>query len=170
MSEIIVNDEDITRRYNMLLREASEGGYFLNPDTGFAMSLVRGLLVNESRYGYPACPCRLATGKKEQDLDIICPCDYRDPDLDASGACYCALYVSEEIRKGVRKPAPVPERRPPRNMRNRERTNPGEGITAPVLPFPVWRCRVCGYLCARTEPPLVCPVCKAKKDRFERFM
>lgn len=33
-----------------------------------------------------------------------------------------------------------------------------------------WRYRVCGYLCARDGPPEVCPVCKAKKDRFERFI
>ena len=38
------------------------------------------------------------------------------------------------------------------------------------LPFPVWRCKVCGYLCAREQPPGICPVCKAKKDRFERFI
>ncbi|MGB2768498.1 MAG: ferredoxin:glutaredoxin reductase, partial [Candidatus Zixiibacteriota bacterium] len=25
-------------------------------------------------------------------------------------------------------------------------------------------------LCARDGPPEVCPVCKAKRDRFERFM
>jgi rubrerythrin len=33
----------------------------------------------------------------------------------------------------------------------------------------VWRCRVCGYLCARTEPPEVCPICKVGKERFELF-
>jgi rubrerythrin len=38
------------------------------------------------------------------------------------------------------------------------------------LSRPVWRCRVCGYLCARDEPPEVCPICKASRDRFERFM
>jgi rubrerythrin len=38
------------------------------------------------------------------------------------------------------------------------------------LAYPVWRCRVCGYLCARDGPPGVCPVCKAEKDRFERFL
>jgi rubrerythrin len=38
-----------------------------------------------------------------------------------------------------------------------------------AFPYPVWRCRVCGYLCARDGPPEVCPICKAKKDRFERF-
>ena len=36
--------------------------------------------------------------------------------------------------------------------------------------YPVWRCRVGGYLAARDEPPEICPVCKAKKDRFELFM
>ena len=38
------------------------------------------------------------------------------------------------------------------------------------LAFPVWRCRVCGYLCAREEPPGICPICKAGKERFDRFM
>jgi rubrerythrin len=38
------------------------------------------------------------------------------------------------------------------------------------LPLPVWRCKVCGYLCARENPPEVCPICKAKKERFERFL
>jgi hypothetical protein len=38
------------------------------------------------------------------------------------------------------------------------------------LKYPVYRCRVCGYVCARDEPPDVCPVCRAKKDRFERFL
>jgi rubrerythrin len=35
--------------------------------------------------------------------------------------------------------------------------------------IPVWRCRVCGYLCARERPPAVCPVCKAGRERFEEF-
>jgi len=33
----------------------------------------------------------------------------------------------------------------------------------------VWRCKVCGYLCARTEPPEVCPICKVGRERFEPF-
>ena len=39
-----------------------------------------------------------------------------------------------------------------------------------ALPYPIWRCRVCGYLCARKEPPEVCPICKAEKERFEHFL
>jgi len=38
------------------------------------------------------------------------------------------------------------------------------------LSKPVWRCNVCGYLCARDAPPEVCPICKVSGDRFERFM
>lgn len=34
---------------------------------------------------------------------------------------------------------------------------------------PVWRCRVCGYLCARDKPPAVCPICKADRERFKEF-
>jgi ferredoxin-thioredoxin reductase catalytic chain len=38
------------------------------------------------------------------------------------------------------------------------------------LAYPVWRCKVCGYLCAREAPPDTCPICKAKKERFEQFI
>lgn len=170
-----ISDGDIDRAYGTLNTEAVEGGYRLNPDAGFTRNLVRGLLKNEQRYGYRACPCRLASGKKEEDLDIVCPCDYRDADIDEFGACYCALYVDEAIAAGSRKVSPVPERRPPRSQRGKvisptARTVPF-GISPPgTLPYPVWRCRVCGYLCARDQPPQICPVCKARKDRFERFI
>jgi rubrerythrin len=33
----------------------------------------------------------------------------------------------------------------------------------------VYRCQVCGYLCAREEAPDLCPICRAKKERFEKF-
>jgi ferredoxin-thioredoxin reductase catalytic subunit/rubredoxin len=168
MNKAEINEEDVETRYKVLDREAREGGYHINPDEEFTKKLVHGLLVNEARYGYPACPCRLSKGIKTEDLDIICPCDYRDPDLDRYGACYCALYVSDTVLSKNQPLSPVPERRPPRSERNSRKTI--QTTRTGTLSFPVWRCRVCGYLCARTEAPLVCPVCKAKKDRFERFM
>lgn len=152
--------------YERLKREGESAGYYLSPDVDFVLDLMEGLLTNGARYGYGSCPCRLADGVREKDLDLICPCDYRDPDLDEYGACYCALYVSEEIALGDKEVEPVPERR------GAER-GPGEhdeewvGLTRSGIP--VWRCRVCGYLCARPKPPLKCPICKADRDRFERF-
>jgi ferredoxin-thioredoxin reductase catalytic subunit len=74
--------------YQKLLHEATAGGYFLNPDPDFNRALVKGLLANTQRYGYPACPCRLAEGERAADTDIICPCDYRDSDITRYGACY----------------------------------------------------------------------------------
>ena len=94
---ITVDEKEVDRIYAILKKETESGGYFLNPDIEFTKNLVRGLMKNEQRYGYRACPCRLASGKKDEDLDIICPCDYRDPDLNDFGACYCALYVNEPI-------------------------------------------------------------------------
>jgi len=177
--------EEIDRLYEKLRTEAAAGGYNLNPDEEFTRDLVESLLVNTHRYGYQACPCRLAEGEREKDLDILCPCDYRDPDLDEFGACYCALYVSDEIASGEKEVEPIPERRPAKEMRDRSRerakgrrggendpVSPTHPITqSPIahLPYPVWRCPVCGYLCARVHPPEKCPVCKADKDRFEPF-
>jgi len=147
-------------------REAEGAGYHLNPDAQFARDLIEGLLTNDRRYGYPACPCRLASGVADEDRDIVCPCDYRDADLLDWGGCYCGLYVSDEVRRGRRALAPVPERRPPKSQRVGQRA----GTLAPRAGrFPVWRCRVCGYLCAREHPPAVCPICKAAADRFEVF-
>jgi ferredoxin-thioredoxin reductase catalytic chain len=74
--------------YSELAREANSRAYFLNPDVDFTKTLVNSLIVNEGRYGYLACPCRLAEGIKGEDLDIICPCDYRDTDLGQYGTCY----------------------------------------------------------------------------------
>ncbi len=160
---------DIEKLYKKLFTEAESTGYFLNPDAGFAVELARGLIANEERYGYRSCPCRLASGNQEHDLDIICPCDYRDADVAEFGACYCALYVSRAVREGEKKAGSIPERRPPPEERRNKKSAYAVNQTG-NLPLPVWRCKVCGYLCAREAPPDVCPICKAKKERFERFM
>ncbi|MGB7054236.1 MAG: ferredoxin-thioredoxin reductase catalytic domain-containing protein [bacterium] len=161
-----VSQADIDVRHEKLNTEAEAGGYHLNPDTEFTKDLVEGLLINDQRYGYPSCPCRLASGNKHEDLDVICPCDYRDADVEEFDTCYCGLYVSTAVIAGKKKIGKIPERRPPKVARIK--VSASAGVSA--LPYPVWRCRVCGYLCARAEPPGVCPICKAKKERFEKFI
>ncbi|MBS3748635.1 MAG: ferredoxin:glutaredoxin reductase [Candidatus Thermoplasmatota archaeon] len=166
-----VTEDDVDRLYHKLKKEAEETGYHLNPDEEHTKTLVRSLLINGKRYGYWACPCRLANGEKKEDLDIICPCDYRDADLNEYGTCYCGLYVSQEVMEGKKEAEPIPERRPKREKRPQHKTSQKSDQTTIESKgsMPIWRCRVCGYLCAREEPPLVCPICKAKQDRFERF-
>jgi len=63
----------------------------------------------------------------------------------------------------------IPERRPPSEKRMKQKQVQVQAVPG-TLPLPVWRCRVCGYLCARDGPPEVCPICKAKKEHFERFI
>lgn len=170
--------EDLMNRLEL---EARAGGYLLNTNREDTLALCDGLLVNAKRYGYRSCPCRVAEGKRETDQDIICPCDYRDQDLDEHGACYCALYVTKEWLDGKIEREVVPERRPPRAERlQKQAAGAATGAAAESQPgptalpalkgkYPVWRCKVCGYLCAREHPPGVCPICKATADRFERF-
>jgi ferredoxin-thioredoxin reductase catalytic subunit len=86
--EISLNSREIEESYQKLKKDAGDFGYYLNPDIEFTRDLVKGILVNEKRYGYGNCPCRLASGNKDEDLDMVCPCDYRDPDLTEFGACY----------------------------------------------------------------------------------
>ncbi len=112
-TDIVILPEKVDALYETLKRWATSTGYNLNPDEEFTRELVEGLLVNRQRYGYQACPCRLAVGDKPQDKDIICPCDYRDPELEEWGACYCALYVSDEVLRGEREVQPIPDIRPP---------------------------------------------------------
>ena len=165
----VVTEAEVEALHRRLDSEAEKGGYHLNPDREFTRGLVRGLLVNEKRYGYFLCPCRLGDEDRQEDLDIVCPCDYRDPDLAEYGCCYCSLYVTQDVLAGARATRRIPERRPARGMRLQFRTSTAAAGPG-ALSYPVWRCRVCGYLCAREQPPESCPVCTAKKDRFERFM
>lgn len=171
-----ITEKDIDRLLQQLDSDAEKGGYHLNSRQEDTRALIQGLLINENRYGYWACPCREASGIKEEDLDIICPCDYRDPDLHDYDACFCGLYVSTAVLSGEKKVKPVPERRPenremPLNNNTAEKSGAGEeSQSGSALKYPVWRCKVCGYLCAREYPPESCPVCRAKKERFEVFM
>ena len=92
------------------LQEAK--GQFFNPDMAMTLDLLGSLLVNKERYGYMACPCRLASGNFELDRDVVCPCAYRDQDVAEYGACFCGLYVSPDVRDGRTALPVVPERRP----------------------------------------------------------
>jgi ferredoxin-thioredoxin reductase catalytic subunit len=171
MSESGISREQIDRLYKKLDKDAEASGYHLNPEEEFTRALVEGLLVNEKRYGYWACPCRLASAKKDADLDIICPCDYRDPDLNDYDTCYCGLYVSQVVVGGRKEIKKIPERRPSKEERKKMKKESEENkIGQSKLSKPIWRCKVCGYLCGRDEPPGVCPICKARKERFEKFL
>jgi ferredoxin-thioredoxin reductase catalytic subunit len=107
---------DAKSLYEMLRRVQEPKGYYFSDDDERVMDLMEALLVNKARYGYMACPCRLASGDKANDRDIICPCVYREPDVAEFGSCYCNLYVSREWNDGEIERQYVPERRPPEKL------------------------------------------------------
>jgi ferredoxin-thioredoxin reductase catalytic chain len=159
--------------------DAKTYGYYLNPDPSFLQDLLDGLKKNEERYGYPSCPCRVASGNLELDRDIVCPCDYRDPDVAQYGACYCALYLRKDLYEGKTPINPIPERRPPEKQARAyafsqasassekgkiQATKSAEQPTD--VRKKLWYCKQCGYVVFREDPPYVCPICKAKREMF----
>ncbi len=99
--------------YEMLKETQEPKGYFFNLDRVTVKELLENLLVNKERYGYMCCPCRLSSGDRKSDSDIICPCEYRAEDVKEYGSCYCNLYVSKEWNENKIPHEYVPERRPP---------------------------------------------------------
>lgn len=107
---------EVENLYEMLRKTQEAKGYFFNKDKERVFELLKALIINKKRYGYMACPCRLASGNKENDKDIICPCVYRVPDVEEYGSCYCNLYVSKEWNQNKISHEHVPERRPPEKI------------------------------------------------------
>ena len=174
--------EEVRRRAEA---DAKTYGYYLTPQPELLKGFLEGLKTNEDRYGYPLCPCRLTSGSFEFDRDIICPCDYRDPDVAQYGACYCRLYVNKQVNESQNLPE-VPERRPLEKQARAYGTEataakqapasgfqekpataiPMTGKTQPTVKKKLWYCKQCGYVVFREDPPYVCPICKAKRDLF----
>ncbi len=174
----MITIEQVRRRTEA---DAKTYGYYLTPQPDLLQMFLEGLKTNEERYGYPLCPCRLTSGNFEYDRDIICPCDYRDPDVAQYGACYCRLYVNKQVYESQNLPE-VPERRPIGKQQRaygtqaepkKEAETAGasaEKPSAPTQAVPVkkklWYCKQCGYVVFREDPPYVCPICKAKREMF----
>ncbi|MBM2834182.1 MAG: Glutaredoxin protein [Candidatus Brocadiaceae bacterium] len=117
--------ETIEKMRDWLVREAKSHGYTINPDKQVVEEILTGLAINEKRYGYKACPCRLATGKYQLDCDIICPCSYCFQDVEKNGRCYCSLFVSDRfVASDPALPQYVPDLR--------ERSETGGSRVAPV--------------------------------------
>ena len=107
---------DAKQLFETLKKVQEPKGYYFNTDQERVNDLMVALLNNKERYGYMACPCRLASGDRVSDKDIICPCEYREPDMKEFGSCYCNLYVSKEWNENKIPHEYVPERRPPEKI------------------------------------------------------
>lgn len=97
--------------YQILKPVQEEKNFYFHTDHDWVLNILKGVLLNKERYGYGSCPCRLATRDPERDQAIICPCQFRDEDVERYGRCYCLLYVSCDVAQGKQNPPEViPER------------------------------------------------------------
>jgi len=107
----------VEKLHDMLRASQEPKGYQFNHDRERVFDLLKALLTNRERYGYMCCPCRLASGNRDWDRDIICPCAYREEDVRQYGSCYCNLYVTSDWNEGKIPSVYIPERRPLEKMR-----------------------------------------------------
>ncbi len=75
---------------------AENNAFQVNPDKARVDMLLDGLFSNENNHGLKYCPCRLRTKDFEEDLKLVCPCNfrihetYKDKD---DGECWCGLFI-----------------------------------------------------------------------------
>ena len=68
--------------------------FMLNPDKEHLNLVIDGVLENEKLYDLKLCPCRLRDGSREQDLKLLCPCNFQAQEIwQSDGRCWCGLFV-----------------------------------------------------------------------------
>ncbi len=72
---------------------AKTNGFSLNPNREFVEAVIKGLIMNEKKYGKRFCPCRPVMGNEEVDCKIVCPCAYHKDEIMKDGKCHCELFV-----------------------------------------------------------------------------
>jgi len=82
-----------------IIREKLEGfvknkPFILNPDEKTVAKVIKGLVARNKKYGFEYCPCRIVSGDKEKDANIICPCVYHEDEVKCDGKCHCVLFVA----------------------------------------------------------------------------
>jgi len=70
--------------------------FMVNPDRERVEGLIGGVLGNEASHGLKYCPCRLTTKVVEEDLKLVCPCNFTIHETYKGvekGECWCSLFV-----------------------------------------------------------------------------
>ncbi|MCX6650763.1 MAG: hypothetical protein NT131_03785 [Methanomassiliicoccales archaeon] len=59
--------------------------------------LSQGVLENLRNRGQRYCPCRITTGDRKKDLNLICPCNFlKQQTYKETGECWCGLFVKRD--------------------------------------------------------------------------
>jgi len=87
-----------------LLKYADKKGFILNPDEEMLNIVIDGLTRNRNELGRQYCPCRIITGDKGEDKNIICPCVYHEEEINNNGSCHCGLFFKNNGNKHGKTP------------------------------------------------------------------
>ncbi len=73
---------------------AEKNEFQVNPDREKVEMLLDGVVHNEKNHGLKYCPCRLITKDFQEDLALVCPCNFLIHDTyREKGECWCGLFV-----------------------------------------------------------------------------
>ncbi|MBN1223538.1 MAG: hypothetical protein JXB23_09830 [Candidatus Aminicenantes bacterium] len=78
---------------------ASNNEFRVNPDKDKVDMLIDGTFNCEKNQGMKFCPCRLITKDFEDDLKLVCPCNFLIHETyknKEDGECWCGLFVRRE--------------------------------------------------------------------------
>ena len=86
-----------TEDFRAAIERLTVGNEFeVNPDADKVNLLLTGIYENEKNHGFKFCPCRLRTKDWEEDLKLICPCNFPIHETYKGvkdGECWCGLFV-----------------------------------------------------------------------------
>jgi ferredoxin-thioredoxin reductase catalytic subunit len=96
MTETKMNKDE----FRDAIERFSVGNIFqVNPDKNRVDTLMEGIFNCKKNHGMKYCPCRLITKNFEEDLNLVCPCNfrihetYKDKD---DGECWCGLFIRRQ--------------------------------------------------------------------------
>ncbi|MFC1723258.1 ferredoxin-thioredoxin reductase catalytic domain-containing protein [Nanoarchaeota archaeon] len=76
---------------------AEKQDFSLSSDQKIVDTLAKNVLENEKNFGYKFCPCRVRDGSHEQDVALLCPCNFKTHTTwESKGRCWCGLFVKDE--------------------------------------------------------------------------
>lgn len=94
MVDKIDNLIEIWEAFIDLQDKKSNRAFVFNVDKKIVNDLAKGVLKNEKIHGFKYCPCRIPSGNKEEDLKLICPCNFwTHKTWKDRGECWCSLFV-----------------------------------------------------------------------------
>jgi ferredoxin-thioredoxin reductase catalytic chain len=92
-SKVKLDKEDFLRAIEMF---AEKNEFQVNPDQKKVEMLLEGMFNNEQNHGLKYCPCRLISKDLEEDLKLVCPCNFRIHETykdKEDGECWCGLFI-----------------------------------------------------------------------------